>query len=87
MVINEDNDTVIYTAHRVKGSTYMKHIKMKIAKLQEQVQRKIIEFNRVDSCDQEADGLTKVTVKHIFLKFRSSILRHATLGSHVKKGS
>ena len=58
LVIWEDNTACIHLGHGLKGSKAAKHFEVRLRFLNEQVQSGAIEFAKIDTKDQLADGFT-----------------------------
>lgn len=74
LVIWEDNTACIHLGHGLKGSKAAKHFEVRLRFLNEQVQSGAIEFAKIDTKDQLADGFTKALGGPLFKQFRDQIL-------------
>ena len=74
LTIYEDNNSCIQMGHGLRGSKSAKHFEVRLRFLHEHIEEKNIEFNRINTKNQVADGLTKALPKETFLKFREEIL-------------
>ena len=59
MTIWEDNNACIQMGHELRGSKSAKHFEVRLRFLNEQIHDRAIEFARIDTTNQLADGLTK----------------------------
>ena len=75
MTVWEDNNACIQLGHGIKGSKSAKHFEIRLRFLNEHVQDKTIEFARIDTKDQLADGFTKPLPLAAFRAFRAKLLR------------
>mmetsp|Transcript_10926 Transcript_10926/g.14213 ORF Transcript_10926/g.14213 Transcript_10926/m.14213 type:complete len:105 (-) Transcript_10926:35-349(-) len=57
MNIWEDNNACIHMGHGLRGNKSAKHYEVRLRFLTENVKSKIIEFSRISTHDQIADGL------------------------------
>ena len=64
--------------HGLRGYKAAKHFETRLRFLHEHVRDKSIEFARIDTKDQLADGFTKPLPGPAFMKFRSQILKGHT---------
>ena len=74
LVVWEDNTACVHLAHGLRGSKAAKHFEVRLRFLNEQVQDNIIEFARIDTKDQYADGFTKALPGPAFFAFRKLML-------------
>ena len=74
LVIWEDNTACIHLGHGLKSSKAAKHFEVRLRFLNEQVQSGAIEFAKIDTKDQLADGFTKALSGLLFKQFRDKIL-------------
>jgi len=75
MTIWEDNNACIQLGHGLKGSKSAKHFETRLRFLNEHIIDKTIEFARIDTKDQLADGFTKPLPLPAFRAFRSRLLQ------------
>lgn len=75
MTIWEDNNAAIHLGHGLRGNSQQKHFAVRLRFLHEHVQAKTIEFSRIDTKDQLADGFTKALPGPAFANFRRQILK------------
>ena len=78
LVIWEDNTACIHLGHGLRGSKSAKHFEVRLRFLNEQVHGNVIEFAKIDTKDQLADGFTKALPGPAFFDFRSIILHSPT---------
>jgi hypothetical protein len=76
--VYEDNNACIMLGHGLRGSKAAKHFEVSLRMLHEHVRDKSIEFARIDTKDQLADGFTKALPGPAFLKFRNQVLKGHT---------
>ena len=74
MVVWEDNQACIQMAHNLKGSNSAKHFEMRLRLLNEHVWLRNIEFSKIDTKEQLADGFTKALPFPAFTVFRSAMM-------------
>jgi hypothetical protein len=74
MEVHEDNNACIHMAHNLRGSQQAKHYELRLRFLNEHVLEKNIEFSRVDTTQQLADGFTKPLALPNFRIFRNWML-------------
>ena len=74
LVVWEDNAACLYLGHGLKGSKAAKHFQVRLRFLNEQVQGNVIEFAKIDTKDQLADGFTKALPGPLFFAFRELML-------------
>ena len=75
LTIWEDNTACVHLGHGLKGSKAAKHFEVRLRFLNEQVQNGTVEFARIDTKDQLADGFTKALGGPQFLQFRNQVLQ------------
>ena len=73
--IYEDNTACIQMGHALKGSNSAKHFQIRLRFLHERIVSKEIEFAKIDTKEQLADGFTKALPLPAFSNFRERILR------------
>lgn len=61
--------------HGLRGNSKQKHFAVRLRFLNEHVHAKNIEFSKIDTKDQLADGFTKALPGPAFLNFRKQILK------------
>jgi hypothetical protein len=74
ITIWEDNNACIQMGHGLRGSKAAKHYEVRLRFLNEHVRDKTIEFARINTKDQLADGFTKALPAPAFKEFRSKVL-------------
>jgi len=74
IVVWEDNSACIYLGHGLRGSKSAKHFECRLRFLNEQVQGNVIDFAKIDTRDQLADGFTKALPGPAFFDFRAAVL-------------
>lgn len=79
MNIWEDNNACIHMGHGLRGNKSAKHYEVRLRFLTENVKSKTIEFSRISTHEQIADGLTKPLSRTLFEKFRSKVLIESNL--------
>ena len=79
MTIWEDNNACIQMGHELRGSKSAKHFEVRLRFLNEQIHDRAIEFARIDTTNQLADGLTKPLAIVAFREFRDEILKQKLL--------
>ena len=79
LVVWEDNTACVHLAHGLRGSKAAKHFEVRLRFLNEQVQDNVIEFARIDTKDQYADGFTKALPGPAFFAFRKLMLQSPSL--------
>jgi len=77
MAVYEDNSACIALGHSLKNSKSAKHFQVRLRFLQEHVRDKTIEFEKVDTKEQLADGFTKALPREAFESFRGRMLVHS----------
>lgn len=75
IVIWEDNNACIQMGHGLRGSKSAKHYEIRLRFLNEHILNKTIEFARIDTKDQLADGFTKALKEQAFFAFRGKLLK------------
>ena len=79
MTIWEDNNACIQMGHELRGSKSAKHFEVRLRFLNEQIHDRAIEFARIDTTNQLADGFTKPLAIVAFREFRDKILKKKLL--------
>ena len=79
LVVWEDNTACVHLAHGLRGSKAAKHFEVRLRFLNEQVQDNVIEFARIDTKDQYADGFTKALPGPAFFAFLKLMLQSPSL--------
>jgi hypothetical protein len=74
LTVWEDNTACIHLGHGLRGSKSAKHFEVRLRFLNEQVHDNVIEFAKIDTKDQLADGFTKALPGPAFFEFRDIIL-------------
>jgi transposase InsO family protein len=74
MNIWEDNNACIQMGHGLRGNKSAKHYEVRLRFLTENVKSRTIEFSRISTQEQIADGLTKPLPRILFEKFRAKTL-------------
>ena len=74
ITIWEDNTACIQLGEKLKHSRQTRHFAVRLRFMYEHVTDKTIEFSKVDTKDQLADGFTKPLTKHNFEEWRSKLL-------------
>ena len=74
MVVYEDNNACVHLGHGLRGSKSARHFEVRLRFLHEHVTNNNIEFARVDTSNQLADGFTKPLPGPAFFDFRSLML-------------
>ena len=75
MTVWEDNNACIKMGHGLSGSKAAKHFEVRLRFLNEHCRDKTIEFARIDTKEQLADGLTKALPLPAFRIFRGQVLK------------
>ena len=75
LVIWEDNTACVHLGHGLRGSKSAKHFIVRLRFLNEHIHDKSIEFAKVDTTKQLADGFTKALGGPAFFEFRQKILK------------
>jgi len=86
MTIWEDNTAAIHLGHGLRGNNKQKHFAVRLRFLHEHVQSKNIEFSKIDTKDQLADGFTKALPGPAFMNFRKQVLKNSPARHSVKFG-
>ena len=74
LTIWEDNTACIHLGHGLRGSKAAKHFEVRLRFLNEQIHNNVIEFSKIDTKDQLADGFTEALSGPDFFKFRDQLL-------------
>ena len=74
MTIWEDNNACIQMGHNLRGSNAAKHYELRLRFLNEHIHENNIEFSRVDTSKQLADGFTKPLPLPAFRIFRNLVM-------------
>ena len=74
LVIWEDNTGCIHLGHGLRGSKAAKHFETRLRFLNEQIHSRVIEFAKIDTKNQIADGFTKALPGPAFFAFRDLLL-------------
>ena len=77
LTIYEDNTAFIYMGYGLLGSKAAKHFAVRLRFLNELVHDGAIEFSKVDTKDQAADGFTKALPGPSFFAFRDIVLHRS----------
>jgi hypothetical protein len=80
MRIWEDNNACIQMGHGLRGYKAAKHYEVRLRFLHERIRMKEIEFARISTKDQLADGFTKALPGPAFEIFRGQLLQCNKLG-------
>jgi hypothetical protein len=75
MRIWEDNNACIQMGHGLRGSKAAKHYEVRLRFLHERILLEEIEFARISTKDQLADGFTKALPGPAFTIFREQLLK------------
>ena len=70
----EDNNACIQLGHGLRGSKSAKHFEVRLRFLHERISLREIEFARISTVDQLADGFTKGLPGPAFVNFRDRVL-------------
>jgi hypothetical protein len=73
----EDNNACIQLGHGLRGVKSARHYELRLRFLNEHIHEGTIDFARINTADQLADGLTKALPGPAFFEFRNHIL-HST---------
>ena len=73
--VYEDNITCIHMGHSLRGSNAARHFQLRLRFLHERIVNDEIEFAKVDTKGQLADGFTKAFPLPAFTAFRSQLLK------------
>ncbi len=71
----EDNNACIQMGHGLRGSKAAKHYEVRLRFLHERIIAREIEFARISTKDQLADGFTKALPGPAFTIFREHMLK------------
>ena len=74
LVVWEDNNACIHLAHGLRGTKSARHFEVRLRFLNEHVHDGTIDFARVNTQDQLADGFTKPLPGPAFFQFRRKLL-------------
>ena len=74
MAVYEDNSACIALGHSLKSSKSAKHYQVRLHFLREHIQNGTIEFEKIDTKEQLADGFTKALPREPFERFRDKML-------------
>jgi hypothetical protein len=74
LTVYEDNNACIQMGHSLRGSQKAKHYELRLRFLNEQIREKNIEFSRIGTTNQLADGFTKSLTLPNFKIFRNWML-------------
>jgi hypothetical protein len=74
LTVYEDNNACIQMGHSLRGSQKAKHYELRLRFLNEQIREKNIEFSRIGTTNQYADGFTKPLALPNFRIFRNWML-------------
>jgi hypothetical protein len=74
MTVWEDNNACIQMGHNLRGSNAAKHYELRLRFLNEHIHEKNIEFSRVNTKKQLADGFTKALPVPAFTPFRTLMM-------------
>ena len=74
LTIWEDNSACIHMGHGLLGSKAAKHYSVRLRFLNELIHSGTIEFSKIDTKDQVADGFTKALLGLAFFAFRDIVL-------------
>ena len=74
MTVWEDNNACIHLGHNLRGSQQAKHYQLRLRFLNEHIWENNIEFSRVNTADQLADGFTKPLPRVAFERFRAAAM-------------
>jgi hypothetical protein len=75
MRIYEDNTACIHMGHSLRGSNAARHFQLRLRFLHERIVNDEIEFAKVDTKEQLADGFTKALPLPAFIVFRGQLLK------------
>ena len=75
MRVYEDNTACIHMGHSLRGSNAARHFQLRLRFLHERIVNDEIEFAKVDTKGQLADGFTKAFPLPAFTAFRSQLLK------------
>ena len=74
MTVWEDNNACIHLGHNLRGIQQAKHYQLRLRFLNEHIWENNIEFSRVNTADQLADGFTKTLHRVAFERFRAALM-------------
>jgi hypothetical protein len=74
LTVFEDNDACLQLAHSLRGSKSARHFLVRLRFLNELIHDNVVEFQRIDTKRQLADGFTKALAGPEFFQFRNLIL-------------
>ena len=74
LTVWEDNNACVVMAHELRGTKNARHFEVRLRFLNELVHDGTIEFARIDTSRQLADGFTKALPGPKFFEFRSALL-------------
>ena len=74
ITIWEDNMACILLGEKLKHSRQTRHFAIRLRFMYEHVSNRTIQFAKIDSKDQLADGFTKQLSQHPFVEWRSKLL-------------
>ena len=74
MTVWEDNNACIHLGHNLRGSQQAKHYQLRLRFLNEHIWENNIEFSRINTADQLADGFTKPLPRVAFERFRAAVM-------------
>jgi len=82
LTIYEDNNACIQMGHNLRGSQTAKHYELRLRFLNEHIQEGNVEFSRINTTNQLADGFTKSLALPNFRIFRHWLLEDMSPSSH-----
>ena len=71
LTVYEDNNACIQMGHNLRGSQKAKHYELRLRFLNEHIQENNIQFSRISTTNQLADGFTKALTNVNFQIFRN----------------
>ena len=74
LIVWEDNNACVQLGHGLRGAKSARHYETRLRFLNEHVQEGTIEFARINTKDQLADGMTKALPGPAFFDFRKQII-------------
>ena len=74
MRVWEDNNACVHMGHGLRGSKAAKHFEVRLRFLHERIMNGDVEFARINTKDQLADGFTKALPGPAFTEFRKAIM-------------
>ena len=74
LTVWEDNNACIQLGHGLRGVKSARHYELRLRFLNEHIHEGTIDFARINTADQLADGLTKALPGPAFFEFRTQIL-------------